>query len=259
MLRPRVIPSLLLSDDGLIKTRRFTDPIYVGDPNNAIRIFNTKEVDELIVLDVDASRTGRGPDLAAIAEFADECFMPVCYGGGIRGVEDAAAVLELGVEKVSVQSAAIDDLAVLSPIAGRFGSQAVVVSLDIVRTRDGERMRCARTGRLVEGDWLAWASRAVAAGAGEVLLTSVDREGTGLGLDLAMVERASRALPVPVIAQGGVSSLEDVDAGLRAGASAVAAGSFFVLHGPHRAVLISYLKEGDFAQLTGPGGDHPGG
>lgn len=250
MLRPRVIPCLLLSDNGLVKTRRFADPVYVGDPNNAIRIFNTKEIDELIVLDIDASRRGRRPNLDVIAEFADECFMPVCYGGGVANVDEAAAILELGVEKVSLQSAAMDDPGLISRIAGRFGSQAVVVSIDVQAHRGRARLRRSRDGRLVEGDWLDWARAAVEAGAGEVLLTCVDREGTGQGLDLARVRQAADALSVPVIANGGVGSLADIRAGLAAGASGVAAGSYFVLHGPHRAVLITYLKEPDFAALA---------
>ena len=250
MLRPRVIPCLLLSEGGLVKTRRFAEPVYVGDPNNAIRIFNTKEIDELIVLDIDASRRGRRPNLAVISEFADECFMPVCYGGGVTSVDDAAAILELGVEKVSLQSAALADPAVVTRIAGRFGSQAVVVSIDVQSHRGISRMRRASDGRPFGGDWLEWARIAVEAGAREVLLTSVDREGTGLGLDLGMIRRAADALPVPVIANGGVGSLDDIRDGLAAGASAVAAGSYFVLHGPHRAVLITYLKEPDFASLA---------
>mgnify|MGYP006274840573 CR=1 FL=1 len=258
MLRPRVIPILLLSEDGLVKTRRFTDRIYVGDPNNAIRIFNTKEVDELIVLDIDASRLRRGPNLPVIAEFADECFMPLCYGGGISTIDQASAILELGVEKVSLQTSALADLQLVTDIANRFGSQAVVVAVDVVEHRGGSRMRRAVDGASLSEDWESWARRAVDAGAGEVLLTSVDREGTGAGLDLDLITRAASALPVPVVAHGGVGSLAHIREGLAAGASAVAAGSFFVLHGPHRAVLITYLPERDFALLAGAGGEHPG-
>lgn len=250
MLRPRVIPCLLLRGTGLVKTRQFGDAKYVGDSNNAIRIFNEKGSDELIVLDIEASRQGRPPNLAVIAEFAGECYMPLCYGGGIRTLDDAARILELGVEKVSIQTAALDDFALISQIAARFGSQAVVVSVDVKRARlGGDRLYAAAQGKGLKRSWQSWMCAAVDAGAGEVLLTSVHHEGTLSGLDLELVREASAAVPVPLIANGGVGSLADIEAGFAAGASAVAAGAYFVFHGPHRAVLITYLDESDFSAL----------
>ena len=253
MLRPRVIPSLLVRGSGLVKTRQFRDPKYVGDPNNAIKIFNDKSADELIVLDIEASRAGRGPNYPLIEEFADECYMPVCYGGGIRTVAEAARIFELGVEKVSVQTSVLDDLGLVSAIAGRYGSQAVVLSIDVKRSRLGsDRVFASAAEKTTKMSWSEWMAAGIDAGAGEILLTSVDREGTMAGLDLELVRSAARQAPVPVIAHGGVGSLDDIRAGLEAGASAVAAGAFFVFQGPHRAVLITYPDSADFASLAGP-------
>lgn len=250
MLRPRVIPCLLVKGAGLVKTRQFKDPKYVGDPNNAIRIFNSKGADELIVLDIEASRARRGPNLEMIAQFADECYMPVCYGGGISTLDDAARILELGVEKVSIQTAAMSSYSLISAISSRFGSQAVVVSVDVRRARlGGARLYASADRKPVKRSWQQWMAGAVDAGAGEVLLTSVDREGTMTGLDLDLIREASSSVTVPLIASGGASSVADIGAGLAAGASAVAAGSFFVFQGPHRAVLITYLDEEAFTSL----------
>ena len=241
MLKHRVIPALLLRDGGLVKTRQFKDAKYVGDPINAIRIFNEKEVDELMVLDIVASKHGREPDYAMIELFAGECFMPLCYGGGVSTVEQAARIFDLGVEKISLQSAAINDITLISRIAERFGSQSVVVSVDIKRNwlnRPG--LQQSSTGKIHKLAWLDFARQAVAAGAGEVLINAVDRDGEMQGMDLDQIREASTALTVPLIALGGVGSLQDIKAAVEAGASAVAAGAFFVFHGPHRAVLITY-------------------
>lgn len=245
MLRPRVIPCLLLSDGGLVKTRRFRHPKYVGDPINAVRIFNDKEVDELMVLDIDASRQGRGPDFAAIEELAGECFMPLCYGGGIRTAAEAKTIFSLGVEKVALQSAFVREPRVVREIADHAGEQAVVVSLDIHRDWLGRRrLRGARSR-----DWREALTEAVRCGAGEILLTSVEREGTLGGMDIDLIAEASRMVDVPVIANGGAGSLEDIRAAVKAGASAVAAGAFFVFHGPHRAVLITYPRYEELRRL----------
>lgn len=241
MLKHRVIPALLLRDGGLVKTRRFKDAKYVGDPINAIRIFNDKEVDELMVLDIVSSKRGQEPDYAMIELFAGECFMPLCYGGGVRSVEQAARIFDLGVEKICLQSAALDDMTLISRIAERFGSQSVVVSVDIKRNwLKRPELYESRSGKVHKSAWLDFAQQAVAAGAGEVLLNAVDRDGEMQGMDLELIREASTALSVPLIALGGVGSLQDIKAAVTVGASAVAAGAFFVFHGPHRAVLITY-------------------
>ncbi len=249
MLRPRVIPCLLVSNGGLVKTRRFLHPTYVGDPNNAIRIFNEKEVDELIVIDIDASKRRSGPNLSLIEEFAGECYMPVTYGGGIRSVADAADVLSLGVEKVSLQSGVVEKPTLIKEIASRFGNQAVVASVDVTSADKGHP-RVRRKPRIrQEPPWLSWLKTLEDLGAGEILLTDVDREGSLVGINTYLIQQASSAVEVPLIAHGGVASLSDIRAAMGAGASAVAAGSFFVFYGPHRAVLISYLSSADFEYL----------
>lgn len=250
MLRPRVIPCLLLRGTGLVKTQRFSDPVYIGDPNNAIRIFNEKHADELIVLDIDASRTGRGPNWNAIEQFAGECFMPVCYGGGVSSVEDAARLFDLGIEKVSLQSRVISDFRLIGDIADRYGSQSVVLSVDIMKGKFGRvGLYDSAKRKPSKKPWMSWMSQGVQEGAGEVLLTSIDREGTRRGMDLNLIREASEAVDVPLIANGGVGSIEHVQQALHYGASAVAVGAYFVFQGPHRAVLITYLDEAAFSTL----------
>lgn len=241
MLKHRVIPALLLRDGGLVKTRRFKNGKYVGDPINAIRVFNDKEVDELMVLDIVASKRRQEPDYAMIELFAGECFMPLCYGGGVSTVEQAARIFELGVEKICIQSAALQDMVVVSRIAERFGSQSVVVSVDVKRNwLNRPQLYRSATGKPCRRSWIEFVQQAVQAGAGEVLLNAVDRDGEMQGMDLALIGEASRALTVPLIALGGVGSLKHIKEAVQAGASAVAAGAYFVFHGPHRAVLITY-------------------
>jgi cyclase len=241
VLKHRVIPCLLLRHGGLVKTLKFRRPKYVGDPINAIRIFNDKEVDELMVLDITASKERREPDFALIEQFAGECFMPLCYGGGIRSVEVVRRLFALGVEKVCLQTAVLDDPAIISRIADRFGSQSVVVSVDVkVDWLGRRRLYAAVSGRTLARPWKDFLMEVVEAGAGEVVLNAVDRDGTMRGMDLDLIRGASSALSVPVIAVGGVGSLADIKAAVDAGASAVSAGAFFVFQGPHRAVLITY-------------------
>ena len=250
MLKHRVIPCLLMLDNGLVKTTRFAKPKYVGDPINAIRIFSDKEVDELMVLDIGASRESREPNYELIEQFAGECFMPLCYGGGIRSVEQARRLFALGVEKICLQSAALDDLKIVTRIAEQFGSQSVLVSADIKSNWLGKhKLYSSKTSKLMDRSWLTFLKDAVAAGAGEVVLNCVDRDGTMQGMDLDIISEAAAALPVPLIAVGGASSLQDIKAAVDAGASAVSAGAMFVFHGPHRAVLITYPKYRELEQL----------
>ncbi|MBA2504338.1 MAG: imidazole glycerol phosphate synthase subunit HisF [Thermoleophilaceae bacterium] len=244
----RAIPCLLLRDGGLYKTTRFGDAGYVGDPINTARIFSDKQVDELVLLDIDASGEGRGPDLAAIASVAEECFAPLCYGGGIRSVEDMHAVYSVGVEKVSLNALAVARPETVTEGAARFGTQSVVVSIDV---KDGEVVTHGATRR-TGLDPVEHARDMAARGAGEILLTAVDREGTGAGFDLDLVRSVTGAVNVPVIAHGGAGSIEDLGAAVReGGASAVAAGSLFVYIGPHRAVLITYPEERQLEEIVG--------
>ncbi len=250
MLKHRVIPALLLRNAGLVKTFKFRDPRYVGDPINAIRIFNDKEVDELMVLDISASKTGSEPNYALIEEFAGECFMPLAYGGGVTNVEQAARIFNLGVEKICLQTAVLKDPTLVTRMAERFGSQSVVVSVDVKRNWLGKPLLySAAEGKTLSSAWLDFAQLLITAGAGEVLLNAVDRDGTLQGPDLELIKEAGAALSVPLIAAGGVSSLQDIRDVVQAGASAVAAGAFFVFHGPHRAVLITYPRYQDLEAL----------
>ena len=243
MLKHRVIPCLLLRDGGLVKTQRFADPKYVGDPINAIRIFNEKEVDELMVLDITASKQGRAPNFELIEQFAGECFMPLCYGGGVRTVEQARQLFALGVEKVCLQTAALEDPTLVTRIAERFGSQAVLVCVDVKKNWLGKRqLYAAAQGKTLGRPWMQFVKEMIAAGAGELVINAVDRDGTMSGMDLDLIREASAAVPVPLIALGGAGSLADIKTAVDAGASAVAAGAFFVFHGPHRAVLITYPR-----------------
>ena len=250
MLKHRVIPALLLLNGGLVKTTRFKAPQYVGDPINAIRIFNEKEVDELVVLDIAASKEAREPDYELIEQFASECFMPLAYGGGVRTVDQARRLFSLGVEKVCLQTAAFENMELISELASKFGSQSITVSVDVKRNWFGKpRVYQFSTGELLDDDWLEFLRKLVAAGAGEVLLNAVDKDGTLSGPDLHLIRDATSSIEVPLIALGGVSSLADIAACVDAGASAVAAGAFFVFHGPHRAVLITYPKYRDLERL----------
>lgn len=250
MLRHRVIPSLLLQNGGLVKTLKFANPKYIGDPINAIRIFNEKEVDEILVLDIGASKTGSGPNYDLIEQFAGECFMPLAYGGGITDVEQAHRLFSIGVEKVSVQTTALRSLDLVSEIATRYGSQAIIVCIDVKKNLLGKhKLYSSATGKTLERDWHSFLRDAVEAGAGEILVNSVDRDGTLSGMDLPLIRNAAEGCVVPVIASGGVGSLADIRSAVDAGASAVLAGAFFVYYGPHRAVLITYPKYKDLVAL----------
>ncbi|WP_417797207.1 AglZ/HisF2 family acetamidino modification protein [Stutzerimonas nitrititolerans] len=241
MLKHRVIPALLLRDGGLVKTQKFGKHKYIGDPINAIRIFNEKEVDELVLLDIDASRQGREPDYALIESIAAECFMPLGYGGGISTIEQARRIFSSGVEKVVLQTSALQKPELVTEIAQRFGSQSVVVSIDIKRDWLGRYRLWSSFGRrALSADWLEVLKSLVAGGAGEILLNSVDHDGMQRGYDLRLIKMAAEAVDVPLVALGGAANLQHFVEATEAGASAVAAGSLFVLQGPHRAVLISY-------------------
>ena len=242
MYRARIIPCLLLRGNGLVKTRRFKDPVYVGDPVNAVRIFSEKEADELVVLDIDASREKRDPNYELVAEIAGECFMPVAYGGGISNMTQVRRLIRCGIEKVVINSAAVESMGIVREAADVFGSQAVVGGIDVRRnllgmygvyslsgTRDAKRRPEEHAAALEE------------AGAGEIFLNDIDNDGQMRGYDLALIRKVCGSVNVPVVACGGAGTMEHLDQALaKGGASAVAAGSMFVFHGKRRAVLINY-------------------
>lgn len=245
MLRPRVIPCLLIHKGGLVKTRGFSEPRYVGDPINAVKIFNEKEADELLVLDIDASVNGAEPNYGLIAKLAAECRMPLCYGGGIVSAEQAARIIDLGVEKVALSSAALADPAVITRIAATVGRQSVVAVVDVKR-RSGLLSRgyevFTHNGRRSHGrDPIAVVKSLEEAGAGEIVLNSIDRDGAMKGYDIELAKRLKATIGVPLTILGGAGSLSDMADLIReCGIVGAAAGSLFVFKGQYRAVLISY-------------------
>jgi cyclase len=242
MLRPRIIPCLLLDGQRLVKTIGFNAPSYVGDPINALKIFNEKEVDEVIVLDIYASKRGRKPDFGYIEKLAGECFMPLCYGGGIATMNDAEKLIASGVEKLAINLGALRNTDLLSSVARRYGSQSVLGAMDVKKSWfRGIRVWNHVTRRYEAFAPHEWALKMTQAGAGEILLNHVDRDGTQQGFDIELIRSVSLAVPVPVVACGGASSLENCrNAIVHGAAAAAAAGALFMYKGPHRAVLINY-------------------
>lgn len=241
---------LLSSDGGLVKTVRFGKRRYVGDAINAVRIFNEKEVDELVLLDIDATQRGDGPHFEYVEEVLSEAFMPVGYGGGITDVQQIERLFKLGVEKVVLNSVLAASPELLTEAAAAFGSQSVVASMDVKRDLLGRYRAYTHGGtRKLDGNPLDLLRRWVDAGAGEIILNSIDRDGTRAGLDISLISTASRAVQVPLVAVGGAGNLNHLVDALRGGASAVAAGSMFVFHGVHQAVLISYVDPTQLSTL----------
>lgn len=242
MLMPRIIPCLLLRNKGLVKTIKFKDPKYVGDPINVIRIFNEKEVDELIFLDIEATTKSRLPPFAVIEEIASECFMPVCYGGGVNNIEDMRKIFNLGIEKISIGSYTIENPCFVKEAANIFGSQSIVVCIDVKKNIFGKYEVVINNGKKKTGlDPLSHALKMVEMGAGELLINSVDRDGTMAGYDFQLIKNIANNVNIPVIACGGAGNLNDIgDVINKAHASSGAAGSLFVFYGKHRAVLINF-------------------
>ena len=253
MLRPRIIPCLLVHKGGLVKTVRFREPKYVGDPINAVKIFNEKEADELVVLDIDATAEAREPNYKMIAHLAIESRMPLCYGGGVTTAEQAKRIISLGVEKVAISSAAIEDPGLIGRIAAAVGRQSCVVVLDVkkdpssgtyeVWTRNNTRA----TGK----DAIALAREMETLGAGEIVVNSIDNDGMMKGYDLDIARHLRSVIGVPMSVVGGAGSLKDIAALVEAcGVVGAVAGSLFVFKGPYRAVLINYPQPAQKEQLV---------
>jgi cyclase len=250
MLHARVIPCLLMRNAGLVKTVRFKNARYIGDPINAVRIFNDKEVDELVFLDIGCAKEGGGPDFALLADIASEAFMPFAYGGGITSIDHVKRLYALGVEKVILNSACPDQPQLVSNAAALAGSSGVVVSIDVRRNWMGKYSVCVDSGtRDLQREPAAYAREMEGLGAGEILLNAIDRDGTMDGYDLELVRRVSEAVSIPVVAAGGAGALSHFRQAVDAGASALAAGSMFVFHGKHNAVLITYPEYDELERL----------
>lgn len=252
MLRPRIIPCLLVHNKGLVKTVNFKNPKYVGDPINAVKIFNEKEVDELIVLDIDASVQNREPDFTMIKNLAAECRMPLCYGGGVKTVSHARQIINLGAEKVALSSAAVENPQLVSDIAAAVGQQSVIVVIDVrkkgllgkyeVFTHNGTKP----TGKSPR----EFSQELERLGVGEIVVNSIDNDGAMKGFDLKLIQSVRDAVNVPMTVLGGAGNLSDIkDIINRFGIIGVAAGSLFVFKGVYKAVLINYPKRNEIAAL----------
>jgi cyclase len=243
MLRPRIIPCLLVRNKGLVKTVKFLSPKYVGDPINAVKIFNEKEVDEMIVLDIDATANKIEPDYTMIHNLATECRMPFCYGGGVKTVEQAKKIIRLGVEKVAISSAALDNPRLVSMLAEQIGSQSVVVVLDVKKNqkKGNYELWTHNGGKKSEKNPVEFAQELEQLGAGEVTINSIDNDGVMKGYDLALVDEIRKSITLPLTVLGGAGSLKDIEYLIsKYRIIGAAAGSLFVFKGIYRAVLINY-------------------
>jgi len=243
MLHPRIIPCLLVHNKGLVKTTKFQDPKYVGDPINAVKIFNEKEVDELMVIDIDATVNNREPDYKMIKNLAIECRMPFCYGGGIKTLTQAQRIFSLGVEKIAVSSIAVENSQIIFEMAKMFGNQSVVVVLDAKKKKLSNKYELyTHNAKKSTGiDPTAFAVKVQEMGAGEIILNSIDQDGVMKGYDMNLIRKIRDAINIPLTVLGGAGSLVDIGAVIKEhGIVGVAAGSLFVFVGKYRAVLINY-------------------
>ena len=250
MRRIRVIPTLLLKDGGLVKTKKFANPKYIGDPINSLKIFNQKEVDEIILLDINASIMNISISLDNISKYCSECFMPLAYGGGISKIDQIEKILSAGAEKVIINSASIEKSNLISDAASRFGSQSIVVSIDVKKSFFNKYLVYTHSGtKRTNKNALEHAINMESEGAGEIFLNSIDLEGTFLGYDLKLIKLVSEVVNIPVISCGGARDLNDFYLAIKEGkASAVAAGSKFVFQGKHNAVLINYPNQSELIE-----------
>jgi cyclase len=251
MIRPRVIPCLLLLNKGLVKTVKFKEPKYLGDPINIVRIFNDKEVDELVFLDITATAENRPPAFDFLRNITSECFMPLGYGGGIRSMVDVKQLLSIGIEKVVLNASAVENPKLIREAADHAGSSSVVVSMDVRQGFTGKYEVMTRNGKKKTGlDPVKHAIEMERMGAGEILVNSIDRDGTMQGYDIPLIKRVADAVGIPVVACGGAGNLGHIAQAIKDGhASAGAAGSMFVFQGPLRGVLISYPAPQDLKKL----------
>jgi cyclase len=245
MKRIRVIPVLLIQGGKLVKTVGFAKPTYIGDPINSAKIFNDKEADELIVLDISASRNRTPPNFELLVQLASECFMPLCYGGGIRTLDHAKKLFASGIEKIALNTITYESPKLIEEIATIYGSQAVVASIDVDKTFwGGYQIYTQGKDKKINEKLESWVKKLENYGAGEIMINAIHQDGTMQGYDLKLVQLVAQATTLPVVACGGAGKIEDFRMAISQGkASAVAAGSMFVFNGKHRAVLISYPSQ----------------
>jgi len=248
MYRSRVIPCLLLKDKGLYKTIKFKNPRYLGDPINTLKLFNDKEADEIVVLDISATTSGKGPNFDYIKQLTKECFMPMCYGGGVTTIEQIETLYKLGVEKVALNTAVFTNPELITEAARNFGSQSVVVSIDVKKSLFGSQSVYVMAGtKDTKCNPIAYAKRAEELGAGEIFINSIDKDGVMNGYDYDLIKKISSAVNIPVVAIGGAGDLSDCAKAVDRGASAAAAGSLFVYYGSLKAVLVNYPTQEELA------------
>lgn len=249
-MRTRIIPLLLLKNQGIYKTRKFKDETYIGDPINAVRIFNEKQVDELGFLDIGAARKRSEPNFEVLRDIASECCMPLSYGGGISSSDMVRELIAIGIEKIVLNSAAWTDPSLVPKLSERFGSSTIVGSIDVKKNWRGREQVMIHGGtEKIDIDPVSWAKELESRGVGEIIINSIDRDGEMVGYDLDLVRRVATAVSVPVIAAGGAASVADLRSAINeCGATAAAAGAMFVFQGKHRAVLITYPTEQERAE-----------
>jgi cyclase len=244
MLKARVMPTLLFKDLGLVKGIGFDSWRRVGSAMQAVKVYNMRQVDELVFVDITATKAGRPPELSVVDDLADECFMPLCVGGGIRSVEDVRKLLMVGADKIAVNTAALENPQLVRQIASRFGAQCVVVSIDAKKLPSGKHEVFVRSGEQATGrDPVEVATQMAELGAGEILLTSIERDGTMQGYDLELIKKVSAAVSIPVIASGGAGNYQHMAEALGQGAAAVAAASIFTFTEQTPLEAKQYLKE----------------
>ncbi len=242
MLRPRIIPSLLIHENGLVKTVNFKNPKYVGDPINAVKIFNEKAVDELAIFDIDATVLGKEPNYSLIERLASQSMMPLCYGGGVKTVEQAQRIFSLGIEKIALSSAVLQNPKLITEISDRVGAQSVIVVLDVKKKLLGGYEVYTHNGKKTIGiNPFKFVEEAQKLGAGEIVINSIDKDGVMKGYDMDLIAKVREKISLPMTVLGGAGSMSDVEKVIeKHGVIGVAAGSLFVFKGPYKAVLINY-------------------
>ena len=251
MFRPRVIPCLLLKNNGLVKSVKFKNYTYIGDPLNAVKIFNEKKADELIFLDITATKEKRNIDLNLVKNIGEECNMPFAVGGGIRNIKEIREIINAGAEKVIINSYAVENPEFIHEASDEFGSSTIVVSMDVKKKLFGRKQLYTYGGRHSTGlDPVSFARLMQEMGAGEIIINSIDKDGTMSGYDLELIRLVSESVTIPVVASGGAGKINDFKAAVNQSyASAVAAGSMFVFHGPRKAVLVNYPDKEELKRI----------
>jgi cyclase len=250
MISKRIIPCLLLDNERLVKTTKFSKPSYVGDPINAVKIFNEKEVDELIIINIGQERVEEFQLLEYLADVVSEAFMPITYGGNINSLDFAVKLYRIGIEKIMVRRMALNNYFHVNNISSMFGAQAVSICLDVKKDWRGRYqggVYCASGKQMVPLERALGALERI--NFGELVINNVDRDGTLAGLDHELISIVANGVSVPLIVMGGVNSLLDIGNAFVNGADAVVAGAFFVYSGVHKAVLLSYPSQHEINRL----------